>query len=631
MKDSTAKVKFMDGAEMIIEPESLVILEKTPAEDTDLYKKIVLKLFHGSLEKKEKGELPFTVEVPGMGAKGRIEDETGAALFRLASTNEGVSVRVQKGAVRVGDQRVTESQQATVKADGHIEIAPVPTEPPPPPAIAPQNDGPDDGDSIVAGEHVKFRWKLDESASAAKASIVLELSETRDFAAVEAKRFSGGSRDYDERYIRPREIFWRVRADYGGKVGISEPSAARRVLVKPRPLLKAPKIRKLKIRIEPETIREPARPPRGALWARWLREALFSRAWAAGPERKVTVELEWDKVEGAEQYHVQIAADPKFATVLVDTKLKDTSFEYKTTQTTTARIVYFRVAGIDDLGNEGEFSDANEVPIAALPPPKPKSPVVPKPVPPVEKTVEKPVEKPVEKKKPPVADAYAPTREELDRRDSLRIDLMAGAAYQSRTFKSSAAPTQAVGGAALLPAFGGLEIRKGLGWSKDAPADEPPPFVLDIGANAIAEKAEPTTPNVFVEKLPMPYVRAWMMLEMESALGSAGAGLYGATSQKISWNARHVVNERTILLGISGELMSARLERRSWFWRVQVGLLGAGGIGADVALSARLPLFPGGPARQLDWRGFFVEGEGLGRVMNIEQSYGGVVKLGYSF
>ncbi len=701
MARAQALVRFTDGAELSIEPDSLVVLEKTPAQEAQRYQKIVIRLVQGSLAKQTGGTLPMSVATAGT----LIEDATGEALFHLRRNGAQLDVEVESGSIRVGDARGTQtvdsSQRATIRA-GKIEVRPLAVrfsklmpasgarigrdedekkiivewqqdidksvtdfEPrllvsrqpdmsnafeaeivdskssPLRAEIEAPEDGayfwrvqakdgtlmsrtatlfavtraqpnietPDDDLEALVGQPISFRWQ------AVPANVTLETSSTEDFADAARLMPKPGENSVETTFTTPEKLYWRLRADYGPGLGAAKPTETRELNVKARPTLKAPGKFKAKIRGQTSKLERVLDKITELFWI-----SSAQAAETAAPSHKIAIELEWESIEGAKQYRLEIAPSSDFKTILLDRKLPVPSFVYNTEQTYTEQKLFYRVASIDALGAQGEFSEAQELEIEALPEPKP----VPKPEP-------KPVKKPVAKEpsKAPAAPVIKPlllTEEQRRDRERFHLSLSLGAAYHSRSFVSLTKPTSSVG-AGMIPAYGSLEIAHRLG-SAALEAEDGRGVSLAVGAAVLAEQAEPTTTGILVEKFPIPLLRAWVLLEGNIWGGRGGLGAYGSTSQKFSWNGRHAVNERVMVLGVAARLATSQVLPRAWHWRMQLGLVGSGAKGADVNISLRN--FFSGTVRHADHSGLFWETEVFARYLDIETSTGGVVKLGYS-
>ena len=80
---------------------------------------------------------------------------------------------------------------------------------------------------------------------------------------------------------------------------------------------------------------------------------------------KKMIRLRWTSPEGNLTYHLQLAREETFKTIVVDQKIPGTSVDLKRPD---ARGTYFvRVSGVDADGNEGEFSTAEKVKIKKFP------------------------------------------------------------------------------------------------------------------------------------------------------------------------------------------------------------------------------------------------------------------------
>src|SRR5581483_7702523 len=94
-----------------------------------------------------------------------------------------------------------------------------------------------------------------------------------------------------------------------------------------------------------------------AQWIRLLAGALTAHADEIKARTKpVTVELEWEEVEGAAAYQVQISSTTDFKNVLINSRTDKPLFDYRTqAQAQRTQKLFFRVASIDEEGVRGEF------------------------------------------------------------------------------------------------------------------------------------------------------------------------------------------------------------------------------------------------------------------------------------
>ena len=76
---------------------------------------------------------------------------------------------------------------------------------------------------------------------------------------------------------------------------------------------------------------------------------------------KKMIRLRWSSPEEDLNYHLQLAREETFQTILVDQKTPETSIDIK--KPDAPGIYYVRVSGLDGDGNEGEFSTAEKVEI----------------------------------------------------------------------------------------------------------------------------------------------------------------------------------------------------------------------------------------------------------------------------
>jgi len=76
---------------------------------------------------------------------------------------------------------------------------------------------------------------------------------------------------------------------------------------------------------------------------------------------KKVIRLRWSSPEENVSYHLQLAREETFQTILVDQKIRETSIDLK--EPDAPWVYYVRVSGIDADGNEGEFSTTEKVEI----------------------------------------------------------------------------------------------------------------------------------------------------------------------------------------------------------------------------------------------------------------------------
>ncbi len=105
--DSEAVLRFSDESELIVEPNSLLILEEAPSSmKTGNDGRIVARLVRGSVKRKNAGTNPFFVklsaskEAPAV----QIKDTKGDAVFRVIYRLQGYEVVVESGSVVVDDK-----------------------------------------------------------------------------------------------------------------------------------------------------------------------------------------------------------------------------------------------------------------------------------------------------------------------------------------------------------------------------------------------------------------------------------------------------------------------------------------------------------------------------------------------
>jgi hypothetical protein len=165
----------------------------------------------------------------------------------------------------------------------------------------------------------------------------------------------------------PEGIYhWRVRVEDGDHPDAASSASIPFRLIT-RPLPRAPRLFDPQLELEPKPA-VPAPPEeRGTFFWRLLGGVAYA---AVEPASGASVVLRWEAVEGVKEYVIQIAEDRQFRTVVLQDRVKDNWYRWKTI---TQRGYFWRVKSIDAEGREGEFSPPRMVG-AALTPPDPLAP-----------------------------------------------------------------------------------------------------------------------------------------------------------------------------------------------------------------------------------------------------------------
>jgi len=539
MPASRAQIEFDDGTQLAVEPDSLVVLDKTRADDAERFQKIVVNLKQGSLSRKVmagRKAIPLAVNV----ANTVIEDEAGDSEFKIRTDGGKLTVAVSKGSVKLlNDEKTTEVKQdqaAVLESGGNValvsaaEVEPSPTpEPTPEPTPSPTPEPKRKLDPPkMRKPKVRVRIRTSQNATLQTDSVLLAST-------IDQFKLLGllASRVEHEN-------------ENGFAIGNAEKSSVAGVKAKTSP-----------------------------------KKQNF---------QTVFIDLEWDQVKSAAKYRLQISEEDDFSTLLLDKVIKGTAFDYQTIQNENKRKLYFRVASIDADGDQGGFSDSELVEIDAVKVQLAQDSLGPR-------------------------DPSDPTPDEVASRDRWRVNLGVGAAYHFRTFKRTDVELLAEG-SGFIPALVQVEVTK----QKESG------FEWRAGLWALLEKAEPTDSRLKKSTHSVLLWRTWFGAGFERW----GVGAYASSSTKFELVARVVTSEPFMLIGATGWYQSNPNDLQWLHWRGQLGLVVAGGMGADVNFTFKKPIARA-KSRLIDYRGFYGELEPFGRFMNIETSYGGAIKIGYLF
>lgn len=105
MADSQAVLVFPDQSELLLEADTLIILEEAPNKNSE--GRIVARLVRGSVVRKKSGKAPLMIRVSGKtdAPLQRFDDQTGNAIFRLVVRAHGIEVTVETGSVLVNQKQ----------------------------------------------------------------------------------------------------------------------------------------------------------------------------------------------------------------------------------------------------------------------------------------------------------------------------------------------------------------------------------------------------------------------------------------------------------------------------------------------------------------------------------------------
>ncbi|HAR42739.1 MAG TPA: hypothetical protein DCS07_08955 [Bdellovibrionales bacterium] len=377
-----------------------------------------------------------------------------------------------------------------------------------------------------------------------------------------------------------------------------------RIEVQPEPPLQKmapPRLRRPRIEIKPRTL-----PQQSSFW--------FPMAFAAETDIntiEISIHFTWEATAGAQQYKIQIAADPEFQKLITEQVVKEPLFNYITLSPEADSIVYFRVAGINSQDDVGEFSAFEKVEIKPEIKPAPvRVPLTQQKIKLQEKPQKKPQKKPEDnplpfshpKPKPP--EIAQPRRSEPPM--PLRAEIALGLIFQSRSFKSDLYPNHANGNGWIPGSVRG-EV--------DFPAFEKSRFRLGLTAileNVSAKGGNTPLPPGVQATASAPLVQVWGVFEKSFW----GVGPYLSNSSQFSWREGALTSHFRPLAGALFQLNTRR-------YRIQIAPILIGAQGADLSFQAKFP-FSLAP----DW---FLRGGLTGRWLKMETSYGGIAEVGYGF
>lgn len=531
MGDSEAFIEFLDESELVIEPDSMVILEEAPFETGGIqldgeFSAIVLRLVKGSVKREGKSKTPVMIRLSDDQDEKpiRLDDRTGNSVFRVVRRAHGVEVTVEAGSIQLdGEHQVDEGQ--IVSTEGEV-----------PKVLAP------------------------------------------------------------------------------------------------------PKLKRPKIQIVPAGARHS-----------WLdRFSLISSAHAEVIP-KVIIHFEWESVSDATSYRIQISRDPKFNTIIADERVKRAEYPFETTVGKTESKLYYRVAGVDQEGTTGEFSDPGSVtiePSAELveaiqrpkptPTPEPKPTPKPTPIAVAKKEPPKPAPRPsltprpiakaeaapAAKPRPQTRKPLPPMISEIEERElsAWRLEALYGAVFHHRGF-SGETPPSSVGGSGLVPLqlHGELNLRKAFG------ADQ-----VQLGGTYLLEQATAQISDIPQEATSVALFRAWGQMGFTLGRTLLSAGPFFSNTQEFSWEFTQLASSSKLLGGLTLELASHPDALRKFPWEARMTAFALGGFGVEASSTVKFALLGLKPFRPSQFRGMIGSIEALGR-LGPETSYGGAVEVGYAF
>ncbi len=363
LADSKAEIAFLDGTGIAMDENSLIELEKYPADSQD-YKKIVIRLVKGTLRKtqpKKRSEIL------------RKDQETTPLLLVQTDTFSTVltpesevtiskqtvsSIEIQAGALEVqtpkGLLQIKEGFRVEIPSD--VDQTPILTEkkvlflfPNTEPPLSVENE-------------TIFRWKISDP-SFATFDQEIEIAQDTDFKKIKQKtkiHFSGKQQIYEKSLpldkLKSGTYFWRIKGSPEfQKFSITHPQTKTKEALPPPPQLQNPKFD-----LNPKKNKKNEKS--------WL--DYFIPSAIADEKPYYQIYLKWDQVEGVTRYKIQISKQRNFKSVLFETEtlIPEYVWEYQVGMENSKGRVFYRVASVSSSGLTGRYSDAQiiEIPKSVL-------------------------------------------------------------------------------------------------------------------------------------------------------------------------------------------------------------------------------------------------------------------------
>ncbi|MGE4232532.1 MAG: hypothetical protein AB7F43_04305 [Bacteriovoracia bacterium] len=387
-------------------------------------------------------------------------------------------------------------------------------------------------------------------------------------------------------------------------------AAVQRILPPDKPLLVPPKLHKPRVKIRTES-------------SFHILDLFITSAYASEKAKKLVIELEWDEVALAKEYHLQIGTDEKFSKVLVDQNVSDPNFEYSIDQAEAPEKIFYRVASIDEAGFQSSFSEIGEVELtvqkATITETKPKEhlPAVKK-----------------EKKKHSIAHSPRRGGKEASQTSSTfvadkipktrrKLFVSAGPTFQQRTFSRTSNP-ESISAVGFIPYSLAVD-----GWllfnSKSA---------ISGRASLIPAKAKTTQESLVSTTLPSSFYRAALGYQRNFDEFFASIQATMSNSSRFSLGQRNLEKKDFFLFGITFDFINNPLLMSKWNWHTSLTVYFASTIGfligGDLVAGLRFPISSLHTLSMNEYKGFYFDLEANGRTLSVEDGYGGAVKLGYA-
>ena len=348
MDSSHLTVRFEDGQTVTLGPNSLLELKRIRKGGDGTFN---IALLHGNLD------------VAGSNSvkKGQLEIQVGGQKLIAGG---GSTVKVDSSQAGAPKIAVSNGQ---VQVTNAIDLLP------PAPTVSGLGGG-----HIGEGQRPRIRHPLNarlELSSAIRTVLLqwdpgepgvvdtlVEIATDPDFETLVVRRTFSGITSFDFVPEHKGAYYWRVTRRMGSRLAVSDVArfeVTRHLAV---PALKRPRVFEetpvgKQRKISPPILKSPVvRYPDSSenTWGEKIFDWFFPSAQADEATFLYQVELNWDRIEDAKAYAIQIAADPNFKELTLDTRVEQTSFVWKTDA---AGEFFWRVASVDSDGDRGRFSE----------------------------------------------------------------------------------------------------------------------------------------------------------------------------------------------------------------------------------------------------------------------------------
>jgi len=203
---------------------------------------------------------------------------------------------------------------------------------------------------------VSLQW---EQVEANLGETTIEVSKDRLFSQLLMRKITGGANLIEFHPSHKGTYFWRITRKLGIRQIASEVASFEVIRRMSAPILSRPKVESGSLpqikHISPPSLQTPVIRYRdqsglGAKFLSWF----IPSAEADELDALYSVELNWQKIDEANSYVIEIAVDPAFKNLSLEQTVRSTSFKWKTDA---AGSYFWRVAAVDADGDRGPYSE----------------------------------------------------------------------------------------------------------------------------------------------------------------------------------------------------------------------------------------------------------------------------------